>query len=74
MGAPASFVSLALASPVLVARRADALLDSLIFAGGSRCIDGVWRAGVKLVENGRHRARDAVAARFRAALARVLES
>jgi len=45
----------------------------LIFAGGSRCIDGVWRAGVKLVEKGRHRARDTIAARFRAALARVLE-
>jgi formiminoglutamate deiminase len=74
VGAPADFVSLDLASPVLAARRDDALLDSLIFAGGSRCIDGVWRAGVKLVENGRHRARDAVAARFRAALARVLES
>jgi formimidoylglutamate deiminase len=74
VGAPADFVSLDLASPTLVGRRDDALLDSLIFAGGSRCIDGVWRAGVRLVEKGRHRARDAVAERFRTALARVLES
>jgi len=74
VGAPADLVSLDLASPALVARRDDALLDSLIFAGGTRCIDGVWRAGVKLVEKGRHRAREQVAARFRTALARVLES
>jgi formiminoglutamate deiminase len=74
VGAPADFVSLDLASPALVERRDDALLDSWIFAGGSRCIDGVWRAGVKLVENGRHRARDGIAARYRAAVRRVLES
>jgi formimidoylglutamate deiminase len=73
-GAPADFVSLDSASPALVERRDDALLDSWIFAGGTRCIDGVWRAGVKLVERGRHRARDEIAARFRAALARVLNS
>jgi len=73
-GAPADFVSLDPASPALVERRDDALLDSWIFAGGTRCIDGVWRAGVKLVERGRHRARDEIAARFRAALARVLNS
>ena len=74
VGAPADFISLDLESPALVERRDDALLDSLIFAGGSRCIDAVWRAGVKLVENGRHRARDEIAARFRAALRRVLEN
>jgi formiminoglutamate deiminase len=74
VGAPADFVSLDLSSPALVERRDDALLDSWIFAGGSRCIDGVWRAGVKMVENGRHRARDGIAARYRAAVRRVLES
>jgi formiminoglutamate deiminase len=74
IGAPADFVSLDLSSPALVERRDDALLDSLVFAGGSRCIDSVWRAGVKLVENGRHHAREAIAGRFRSALARVLES
>lgn len=72
VGAPADFVSLDAASPALLERRDDALLDSLIFAGGGRCVDGVWRAGVQRVANGRHHARDAVAARYRAALARVL--
>jgi formimidoylglutamate deiminase len=74
VGAPADFVSLDVSSPALVERRDDALLDSLIFAGGGRCVDSVWRAGVKLVEKGRHHARDVIAARFRASLARVLES
>jgi formimidoylglutamate deiminase len=74
VGAPADFISLDVDSAALVERRDDALLDSLIFAGGTRCIDGVWRGGVKLVANGRHRARDAIATRFRAALVRVLES
>jgi formiminoglutamate deiminase len=73
VGAPADFVSLDLASTTLMERREDALLDSLIFAG-SRVIDGVWRAGVKVVSGGKHRARDAVAARFRTALQRVLET
>ena len=73
VGAAADFVSLDVASTTLMERRDDALLDSLIFAG-PRGIDGVWRAGVKLVSGGRHRARDAVAARFRSALQRVLES
>jgi formiminoglutamate deiminase len=72
VGAPADFVSLDAASPALLERRDDALLDSLIFAGGGRCVDGVWRAGVQRVANGRHHARDVVAARYRAALARVL--
>ena len=27
---------------------------ALIFAGGAGCIDGVWRAGRKLVSEGRH--------------------
>jgi formimidoylglutamate deiminase len=71
VGAPADFVSLDLSSPGLVERRDDALLDSLIFAGG-RNVDSVWRGGVKLVARGRHVARDAIAARFRNALARVL--
>jgi cytosine/adenosine deaminase-related metal-dependent hydrolase len=72
VGAPADFVSLDVASTTLMERRGDALLDSLVFAG-PRGVDGVWRAGVKLVAEGKHRARDAIAARFRRALQRVLQ-
>ena len=36
-------------APALAGRAGDALLDSLIFAGGRHHIDGVWRAGQKVV-------------------------
>jgi formiminoglutamate deiminase len=72
-GASADFISLDVNSPTLAERHGDALLDSFIFAGGST-IDGVWRAGRKVVAGGKHVARDDVANRFRAALARVLHS
>jgi formimidoylglutamate deiminase len=70
VGAPADIISLDATSPSLVERRADALLDSFVFAGGG--IDGVWRGGVKVVAHGRHVARERLEARYRAALARLL--
>jgi formimidoylglutamate deiminase len=72
VGAPADFFSLNPDSVTLAGRRGDALLDSLVFAGGHDCIDAVWRGGVRVVSGGRHRARDAVGVRYRAALARIL--
>jgi formiminoglutamate deiminase len=72
-GASADFISLDTESSMLVERRGDAVLDSFIFAGGNT-IDGVWRAGRKVVANGTHVAREAVAKEFRAAVARVLRS
>jgi formimidoylglutamate deiminase len=72
VGAPADFFSLNPGSVTLAERRGDALLDSYVFAGGHDCIDAVWRGGVKVVSGGRHRARDAVGARYRAALARIV--
>jgi formimidoylglutamate deiminase len=74
VGAPADFVALNPDSPALAERRDDALLDSAIFAGGKDCISAVWRAGVKVVENGRHRMRERVNAGYRAVLARVLSA
>jgi formimidoylglutamate deiminase len=72
VGAAADLFSLNPDSVTLAGRHGDALLDSLVFAGGHDCIDAVWRGGVKVVSGGRHRARDAVSARYRAALARLL--
>jgi formiminoglutamate deiminase len=74
VGAPADFVALNLDSPALAERRDDALLDSAIFAGGKDCICAVWRAGIKVVEGGRHRSRDEIVARYRAVLSRVLSA
>ena len=57
---------------MLLARAEDEILDSWIFSGGRAAIDCVWRAGVKLVSDGRHRAHAALLARYGAALKRLL--
>ncbi len=70
VGHPADFVSLDLArTPYLPA---DKVLDSFIFANGAD-IDGVWVRGVKQVEGGRHRHRDAISARFRTAMTDLMK-
>jgi formimidoylglutamate deiminase len=56
----------------LIQRDQDHVLDSWIFSGGRRLIDCVWRAGEKVVVNGRHRHRDAIEARYRRALKSLL--
>jgi formimidoylglutamate deiminase len=72
VGASADLLSLSSGNSGFAHRRDDALLDSWIFAGGSDCIDGVWCAGRKRVSAGRHDARDEIALRYRATLARLL--
>jgi formimidoylglutamate deiminase len=71
-GAAADFVSLNPEAPALGAREGDALLDSLIFAGGAGCIDGVWRAGRKLVSDGRHIDRSEIGRAYHTTLRRLL--
>ncbi|MCV3738266.1 formimidoylglutamate deiminase [Rhizobium sp. TRM96647] len=64
-GAPADFVSLRARHDLDLA--GDRLLDALVFSGGA-FPDTVWVAGKKLVENGRHAARAAIADRFAKAM------
>ncbi|HEX6636650.1 MAG TPA: formimidoylglutamate deiminase [Steroidobacteraceae bacterium] len=71
-GAGADFFSLDARAPLLAERQGDALIDSVVFAGARDAIDGVWRAGRKLVSAGRHHARDAAESAWRATLARLL--
>ena len=70
-GAPADCVALDAVHPALAGRADDGLLDSWIFAAGNGAIDCVWVRGGKQVSNGRHHAREAVYARFRAATERM---
>ncbi|MFN9848316.1 MAG: formimidoylglutamate deiminase [Alphaproteobacteria bacterium] len=70
-GASADIVVLDAQHPDLAGRSGDALLDSLVFAAGSRLIKEVWRAGVRVVENGRHRYRDQIVARYHSAMDRL---
>ncbi|MGV7119780.1 formimidoylglutamate deiminase [Sphingopyxis sp. 550A] len=72
VGAAADIVSLKADDPAFAGRTGDAILDSWIFGGGARRVDCVWRGGVKQVEGGRHVARDAIDARYRAAMAKLL--
>jgi formiminoglutamate deiminase len=71
-GASLDVVSLNTGEPELAQRREDDLLDSWIFSGGRRLVDCVWRAGEKVVANGRHRHRDDIVARYRRALKKLL--
>lgn len=72
VGNCADIFSLATDHPSVVHRTGDELLDAFVFAGGGGMIDRVWRGGVVCVEDGRHVARDAMAARYRGALGRLL--
>jgi formimidoylglutamate deiminase len=70
VGGMADIVSLDAAHPALAERREDEILDSWIFAAGRAVVDCVWRAGEKVVINGRHHRRDALLTRYR----RILKS
>lgn len=72
VGAAADIVSLKAEDPCFAGRSGDAILDSWIFGGGGRLVDCVWRAGAKRVAGGRHVARDAIDARYRQAIGRLL--
>jgi formimidoylglutamate deiminase len=49
----------------LLGKRGDDILDSWIFAGDDRMVTDVWSAGRHLVTNGRHKAHDILAERYR---------
>ena len=51
----------------------DAVLDSWIFGTARPAVDAVWIGGRRLVSGGAHAARAPVAARFGAALRRLLD-
>lgn len=72
VGLPADLVALKTRDPSLMARGGDALLDSFIFAGGTHSVDRVWRAGKRVVSDGRHDLRTPVRARYRKVLQRLM--
>ncbi len=70
-GASADLVVLDAAHPALAGRTGDAALDTWIFGGAERAVRDVVVAGRHVVAQGRHRAREAVEATWRAAMARL---
>lgn len=71
VGNAADFVSLDQNHAAFAALPAGQRLDAAVFAAGREVIEGVWRRGKKVVSEGRHHARDALAARYAAAMARL---
>ncbi len=71
-GNAADLVSLDATHAALAGKDGDDILDSLIFASARAPVDCVWRYGRKWVEDGRHKARDAIAAAYGRALQRLL--
>jgi formimidoylglutamate deiminase len=52
----------------------DQLLDAFIFAGSDGLVTDLWSAGRNVVREGRHIARDRIAARFRSTLRRLRDA
>jgi len=71
-GARADIVTLDSAHPSLAGRAGDTIIDGWIFAAGAGAIDCVWASGNKVVENGRHRLRQAARERFNASVRRLV--
>lgn len=58
-------------APDLIGRQGDTVLDTWIFAAGDTLIRDVWSAGRHMVQGGRHIAREAITAQYRACLTRL---
>ncbi len=64
----ADLLALDAGHPDLEGLAGDTVLDSFAFAGGNDMVRDVWSAGRHLVREGRHVARDAITAAYRAAV------
>jgi formimidoylglutamate deiminase len=64
-GARADWLVLDPDHPRLVCHEGDSLLDAWIFSGNDSPVTEVWVGGIRVVEGGRYRWADEVAARFR---------
>ena len=74
VGASADIVTLDPDHLALYGRDGDALLDGWLFAGTPGVVKSVWRAGKRVVENGRHRNAERIGQRYRRTLDRLLQS
>ncbi len=73
-GAWADIVALDTEHPSLVAAQDDAWLDAWIFSAGNAAVDRVWARGVKLVQGGRHVARERARGAYAQAMRALWES
>jgi cytosine/adenosine deaminase-related metal-dependent hydrolase len=64
-GRRADIVALDPEHPSLAAAQDDVVLDAWIFSAGNAAVRDVWCGGEQVVSAGRHRAREALLARYR---------
>ena len=69
VGGLADILALDTGATDLIGVTGDGLLDTFVFAGDDQMISDVWSAGRHMVQGGAHVARDAITARYRAAMA-----
>lgn len=71
-GRPFDVFSLSVDSPPLAGADDNDAIDRWVFSGNRSLVDRVWVGGKSVVEGGRHRASEAIAQRYRAAMGRLL--
>ncbi len=71
VGARADVLTLRSDHPTLAGKADDAILDAWVFSIGDRLVDCVWSGGRKVVADGRHVAREEIAAQFQATMAKL---
>jgi formimidoylglutamate deiminase len=64
VGTSADLIALQKNGPAALERSGDAVLDTLLFSAGKDAIADVWRAGRRLVIDGRHQHREAIERRY----------
>ncbi|MDP5219974.1 formimidoylglutamate deiminase [Ruegeria sp. 2205SS24-7] len=73
IGKLADLVAIDRTDPALLALNDAQLLDGLCFAAKDRVVTDLWSAGRHQVRAGRHVARDAILANYKAAIARLVD-
>ncbi|KGJ16409.1 hypothetical protein [Paracoccus sanguinis] len=68
VGEPADLLALDMTHPDLEGLAGDTILDSFAMAGGPEMVADVWSGGRHMVRGGRHVAREAITAAYRAAV------
>jgi formiminoglutamate deiminase len=71
-GNAADFLTLNADHPALHGRKGDQLLDNWVFAARGSCIDTVYKRGIQVVSNGRHRHAEAITARYLKVIERII--
>ena len=74
VGKLADLVAIDRSHPALCTLQDDQLLDGLCFVAPDSVVTDTWSAGRHVVREGRHKERDAIVARYKSALSKLLQA